>query len=367
MQNEADNIAHQRSIELSASSSNGSINGKTPFIHIQNLNIPMFDNKSESLDAHLNRLETLLVAYQIPRNLWSLELSKSHKEEALDVYNRLIDKADYDQLAEAIRSPFGVTCHKCRSLFKTSKPAVHERLNNFAIRLQTYFTNWLEKTSRQKTYSDLSDLIIMDQFYRSLDKVTQVFVRESGILTLPEMIKKAQDYRDAHYSENKASQNGKKPDFKYRSKTESPKTTMDRNNNHSNDYRPTAEKDATYQNKSFDKTKSENKSEVVCWDCQGKGHTSKSPSCPKNRQQKGNEKSKSAACLEIDNADTQDLFPVVSATEKSYSSVKNTTDLRMPLKVKCLVNNIPTQFLRDSGSSVCLVRYDLVEPNSFTG
>ena len=66
------------------------------------------------------------------------------------------------------------------------------------LRLQSYLRFWLEKSGLPSTYGGLTELIVSQQFFQSLDKNNQVFIKEQGRLSLQEMIEKAQNYSDAH-------------------------------------------------------------------------------------------------------------------------------------------------------------------------
>jgi hypothetical protein len=53
------------------------------------LSLGVFDNQEQNLDAFISRFESVARAYELPTNLWSIELSKTLNGISLEVYQHL--------------------------------------------------------------------------------------------------------------------------------------------------------------------------------------------------------------------------------------------------------------------------------------
>jgi hypothetical protein len=168
--------------------------------NFRNLNIGFFDNQPESLDGFISRFETICRAYRVEPEIWGVEFSRCLTGPSLEVYNFLDSegKLCYDTIISSLKKRWGITAGSYRKQFRTSKPYKLERLSDFVLRLQSYLRFWLEKSGLPSTYEGLTELIVSQQFFQSLDKNNQVFIKEQGRLSLKEMIEKAQNYSDAH-------------------------------------------------------------------------------------------------------------------------------------------------------------------------
>jgi actin-related protein len=164
------------------------------------LGLGMFSNNPTELDAFLSRFEVVAKAYELPTKLWAIEFSKTLSGVSLEAFEMLSpsERLDYDLLVQALKKRFGITEGSYRKLFRTSRPQKAERLSDFVARLKHYLKLWLEKSTLPQTYDGLFELIVSQAFYQSLEKPVQTFVREMGKLPLEQMVRRAQDYMDAH-------------------------------------------------------------------------------------------------------------------------------------------------------------------------
>ena len=341
----------------SASSSNVTVASENQNLRIRKLDLGYFDNDPKSLDGFLSRFEVIAKAYNLPDNLYAIELSKTLQGPGLEVY-QLLDsegKMSYDTIVKALHKRFGITAGTYRRLFRTSKPYKFERLSDYVARLKSYLCLWLKKSELTCTYEGLFELITQTQFYSSMNKQTQNFLKEQGKMSLEMMIEKGQNFVDAHnvdFENNDSKQNhkSKQPFQKERkevvknefAKNDSVKTFTKSNNN--------------------ERTNKQANSEVVCWTCNEKGH--RAAFCKNKNAEKKEKQHKSAVC-QLDPWSTE-IFPVIASCE-NQDEEEFISDLKFPHRGVAYVNGRKTRFLRDTGSSITLCRTSLTKPEDYTG
>lgn len=329
------------------------------------LGLGYFDNVGENLDSFISRFEIVARAYELPQQLWSIELSKTLSGESLTVYEMLDydSKTDFDSLVQALRKRFGITEGSYRKLFKSSKPLKSERLMDFVWRLKHYLKMWLQKSKFNFDFDGLFELMVSQAFYQSLDKNAQVFLRERGKLSLDEMINAAQNYVDAHPNFDRSNQNGHK-----RPGNDKP---VKMNSNHGN---PRTEHKSSGDMKSNVIKQDVNKKVIKCYLCGQTGH--KSYACPSKKKE--NEQSHKAAACQIESVDTKmdhhrdgktetrEIFPIISVIDHADGETY-LHDLKYPFKGQAQLNGHRVSFMRDTGSSLTIAQKKYVDASCFTG
>ena len=354
----------------------GSDSGKTDKKF--NLNLGMFSNRVEDLEPFITRFENVAKAYQLPDRLYAVEFSKTLSAESLQVYETLSSESrlDYNKVIEAMKRRFGITLSSYRKRFLNAKVLPNELQSDFVARIQKLFVNWLKAAGYEQTFEDVFEHVVLDRYLASQEKDLKIYLKEKGKLKLPELAQLAQCYLDARESEYRPNDRGqgnsevskhKKFESKHKPEFKSPK--FDSNKSTPNDVDET--KGGTY---------SKSKSPVTCFTCGKVGH--KSFDCDKRKSQPLGDRTakKTAACqLMISDETLNQVKPDVEAKGPNNSSwptvavasQKNDlvylADLRYPLRGKCKIEGKTVKFLRDTGSSVSILKSCYLTPENYTG
>ena len=125
---------------------------------------------------------------------WATALSALLTGKALGVYSRLSETAalDYDKLKEALLRRYDLTMDGFRCPSRESRPDIGESPEQFIVRLTGYLTRWVELSNTEKSYEELCDLFIRDQFISACSKDLAIHIRERSPPGLSELAKVAE-------------------------------------------------------------------------------------------------------------------------------------------------------------------------------
>jgi len=93
-----------------------------------NMNLGMYSNKAENLEAFVTRFEVVAEAYSLPDRLYAIEFSKSLSGESLQVYETLSSehRLNYECVIEVMKRRFGITQSSYRKRFLQAKVLPNE-------------------------------------------------------------------------------------------------------------------------------------------------------------------------------------------------------------------------------------------------
>ena len=161
--------------------------------------LPPFDESSDNMDAYLQRFEVYATAQKWDKGSWGTNLSALLKGRALDVFSRLpvATALNYDELKKALLKRFDMTEEGFRKKFRLSKPEGGETFQQFATRLESYFERWIDMSATGKTYDELKDLMMKDQFLQCCGKDLALFLKERIPKSIEEMSRYADQFAEA--------------------------------------------------------------------------------------------------------------------------------------------------------------------------
>jgi transposase InsO family protein len=369
---------------------------------MKNIKFPNFNENKDCLDAYLVRFERTCGAYEVPHEQWSLMLATHLEGKALEVYQRLTpqEAQDYEYLREQLLKRFQLTESGYRRRFKESKIEPGETPSQFVERLRRYIRQWILLAGYDETYEGLESLILKDQFFNTCSAELRIFIKERGHTTLPEMLKHAESYIEAH-------------GYKYQETImkQKPKFMMDRNQNKFTDEKfrngtPfTANKQRfetethrganqnRFANKDWNERRNQtNEHKIVCYICKQEGH--KANNCSKRAQGQGASHT-AAAMMVFENTHYKARAGQVNGEAElstnwrsscrlsDKETVKNNTvasilvidneenkqtslhDITPTHQVQ--VNGKTVECLFDSGATCCIVKRTLVNESTLTG
>ncbi|XP_072174277.1 uncharacterized protein [Diadema setosum] len=180
--------------------------------HVRPPKLPTFEEGKDNLDTYLNRFERYATANEWPPATWATNLSALLSGKALDTYARLSEEeaVDYEALKEALLKRYDLTSEGFRRKLRAAKPESGETASQFVHRMRGYIDKWLTLGGFQKSYDDVVEIMLIEQFHRSCSKELSMFVREHKPTTLKELARVADRFLEAHSGWNQP-QGGKTP------------------------------------------------------------------------------------------------------------------------------------------------------------
>jgi RNase H-like domain found in reverse transcriptase/Reverse transcriptase (RNA-dependent DNA polymerase)/Integrase zinc binding domain/SCAN domain len=376
---ETENQTKRQEIEIRSNASHGSIEHDTGHsFRKYELGIGKFDNVSTSLEPFLLKFEVVAKAYNLPAELWSVELAKCLTGDSLSVYESLSpeNRIDFKALVDALKRKFGLTLKSYRKRFLQAKSLENENLEDYAMRLRRYYLEWLDKAGYPQSFDGVLEHIVKDRFFESQEPSLKVFIKERGkTMSLQDMIALADDYVDAHdlYERKDSARNENKKFHKHANDRTNEKTfEMKQSSKPANITEIQSKADNTNTAVDF------KKKPIICFACNKPGH--KANEC-KNRTAGINTSrwkplQRTAACHVFNAVDVENSavanenkatskWPTVAVT--GQDDVEFLKDLKYPYKGKAKLNGQNVVYIRDTGSSICIAKESRIDMNQYTG
>ena len=163
--------------------------------------IPAFNEGKDEMDSYLLRFERYATAQKWEPDTWATGLSALLQGKALDVY-ALMPKEDalnYDKLKVALLKRYELTEEGFKRKYKKCRPENGETFQQFTTRMKSYFTQWIDMASIEKSYKGLQDLILREQLTFICNRDLELFLREREPKSLEQASKLADQYKEARY------------------------------------------------------------------------------------------------------------------------------------------------------------------------
>ncbi|XP_052682777.1 uncharacterized protein LOC128163272 [Crassostrea angulata] len=143
--------------------------------------LPPFEDSKDNIDAYIQRFEIYATTQKWNKDTWGTHLSALLKGKALDVFARLSPETalDFNELKNALLKRFDMTEDGFRKKFRFSKPDGSETFMQFSTRLDSYLERWIQLSKTNKTFDDLKDLFLREQFLLCCSKELALFLKES--------------------------------------------------------------------------------------------------------------------------------------------------------------------------------------------
>ena len=332
--------------------------------------IPPFDDGKDDMDSYLRRFERYAHTQKWGIDSWATNLSALLKGRALDVYALLpAEKAlVYDDVKDALLKRFDKTEDGYKRKFRSCRPEQGETFIQFSVRLSSYFQRWLEMAKINKTFADLFDLVVRDQFLHICNHDLTLFLKERTPNSVADMAQLADQFREARRIGALALTS--KPTAQKDSPSVAKQPKTERNVNHPNE---------NSSQRSFIP-----KSERRCYKCNKLGHIA--TEChSKGQDRKGkisavldNRDSEESSRNESNNASNVVCNIFVSTSDSIRNSdtvIDNSVTLTSSCQIisSCLpvsdgyVEGKRVSVLRDTGCSGIVVRRCLVPEENMTG
>ncbi|MES9950706.1 MAG: hypothetical protein ABW118_17245, partial [Candidatus Thiodiazotropha sp.] len=161
--------------------------------------LPYFDEQKDKMDSYISRFEKYAIANKWGEDRWAINLSALLRGRALEVYDRLSndDANDYAKLKEALLKNFDMTERGFRKKFRFSKPEKSETFMQFSSRLNSYFVKWLSLANIGKSFDEICDFMVRDQFLESCSRELYVHLKPKVFTCMADMAKEADLFAEA--------------------------------------------------------------------------------------------------------------------------------------------------------------------------
>ena len=162
--------------------------------------LPVFDEKTDNIDAFLQRFERFATCAEWPNELWAISLASLLQGKALDIYHQLpeTESTDYLKVKEALFREYECTAEGFRSKFRNIRFQKSETAKQLAARLKKLLERWMEMANCNKDFNDFEDLILREQFFNACDYNLRMFLNERKLESLVEVVETADRYIEAH-------------------------------------------------------------------------------------------------------------------------------------------------------------------------
>ena len=163
--------------------------------------LPTFQEGKDDMDAYFLRFERYATAKGWNKETeWAINLSTLLTGKGLELYSALGDEDanNYTLLKEAILKRYELTEEGFKTKFRSAKPDTSETPAQFITRITNYLNRWVELSGTNKDYDGLVDLLLREQFIKSVHKELSLFLKERQPKDVKEMAKLAEQYIEAH-------------------------------------------------------------------------------------------------------------------------------------------------------------------------
>ena len=152
-------------IAASQNSSNGQ-GSKRPY----ECKLPHFDEKTDDMDAFINKFEKTAQMNKWPKDNWPRILISLMTGKANTVISAFTQAEceKYDTLKNKLLLSFQCSANDFRSKFKSCQPGKDEIFSSFFGKISRYFKRWLELSGVEKDDPEaIMDFMLRDQIYSS--------------------------------------------------------------------------------------------------------------------------------------------------------------------------------------------------------
>ena len=182
--------------------------------------VPVFEE--DDVEKYFLYFEKVAVSFDWPKEKWSHLLQSQLKGKARDAYSALsVEEAGkYDTVKAAILRSYELVPEAYRQQFRRLKVAESQTHLEFARQKEQLFERW-SVSMNVKSLKDLREIILLEEFKRSVHVDVRTHLEEREVRTLSEAARIADDFVLTHKSTSKVLGKMKKGGKWHKNKSES--------------------------------------------------------------------------------------------------------------------------------------------------
>ncbi|XP_040195045.1 uncharacterized protein LOC120928035 [Rana temporaria] len=305
----------------------------------------LFKEGEEEIEAFLQDFERLCQIHEVLSQDWVVLLASNLTGRAADAYRALEDEdaKDYDRVKEALLARFAITPEASRIKFRESRKQTDTTYVEWAHRLQRNLKSWFQG-SHANTIEDITQLVLLEQFFNHTPPVVQDWVRDKQPQTVQQAATLADEYLDSRRSGENERYPLSRPSLPASKPTSVPQWSASRPPARPNP--PTGPK---------------------CYTCNRIGHLQRFCPTQSTRYRETNHPSRPAAhCFqnEPNHRDVQEECGELFEADPVQAAAG---DNRQHHRQAVWVNGQPAQGLRDSGATITLIQPHMIPQSARTG
>uniref|UniRef100_A0A3Q3GKU4 CCHC-type domain-containing protein n=1 Tax=Labrus bergylta TaxID=56723 RepID=A0A3Q3GKU4_9LABR len=286
--------------------------------------------EGDDIEPYLTTFERLATAYRWPRAEWAVQLVPHLTGKARSAYVAMDvnDSVDYDKVKEAILAKYEINEEMYRQRFRDPETHPGETPRELYHRLKELYKKWVKPA--QKTMEEVGEVLILEQFLRTLSPEVRVWVMEHN----PENGQRAAQLVEAFMAARRG------PKFFRHVKNNRPTTPKGKSGGFGGGGQHFSDERRGVGVKFPDSTAGKrNKDPPVCYFCGKEGHIK--PECP---------------ALKVKGANTMCCVPRPTIQKADDHEVRGKMQI-----ATVTVNGMPATALLDSASTQTLVMPYLVQ------
>ena len=150
--------------------------------------LPVF-KEGDDINAFLVRFERIAELLKFSEDSFAVRLGSLLTGRALEIYASLPTETtgNYRLLKLALLRGFNKTPETLRQDFRSLKIRPNETYDQFSVRLGRAFDLWLNSRERERTFDELRQFVLIDQFLASVSSDLRMYLKERNMFTLDEI------------------------------------------------------------------------------------------------------------------------------------------------------------------------------------
>ena len=167
----------------------------------------------EDITAYLIRFERIASLLQIDRETYAIHLGSLLSGKALQLYSALCPEItnNFEELKRALLAGFNKTPDSYREEFRHARINSSQTYEQFAIHLGRLFDFWVDSKAIDKTFNDLREFILMDQFLSSCNPTLRTYLKENNAGSLARLTELSDNWTSAHKNIHRKPDHGSRP------------------------------------------------------------------------------------------------------------------------------------------------------------
>ena len=160
--------------------------------------VPPFQEKE--VDGYFLHFEKIATSLKWPKEFWTMLLQSVLVGKLREIYTQLtVEQAsDYDDVKELVLKGYELVPEAYRQKFRNCRRESNQSFVEFARTKEQLFDRWCTSRKVMKSFVELRQLILIEEFKRCIGSNVKTFLDEKGAVTLEAAARSADDYNLTH-------------------------------------------------------------------------------------------------------------------------------------------------------------------------